>query len=71
MKAADFLLEEFSSCCRFAEPAWPSLSPQEGDAALAELRGQLEAERRSHATEVETLSTQVCRSGWRSVHGKP
>lgn len=35
------------------------LPPQEGDAAVAELRGQLEAERRSRAAEVEALSTQV------------
>lgn len=41
-------------------PAWRCcLSLQEGDAALGELRGQLEAERRSRAAEVEALATQV------------
>ena len=36
----------------------------EGDASLAELRGQLEAQRAQHAAELERLSAQVRGAGW-------
>ena len=55
-------------------PNLPCPSPssaQEGDAALAELRSQLEAERKSRAAEVEQLSTQVRGDGLGQGEGVP